>query len=339
MGIDLSGIVTYETKRLEDLSGNTIAIDAYNTIYQFLSIIRQPDGTPLMDRHGRITSHLSGLLYRTANVVQKGILPVFVFDGPPHPLKKKVIQGRRSVRRRAEREWKEALEAGDIERARTKAQQAVRLTDDMVSGSQELLKVMGIPHVDAPQDGEAQASHMASKGDVWAAGSQDYDSLLYGSPRLVKNLAISGRRKLPRRQEYVTVRIELLRLEENLKRWGVTREQLVDMAILIGTDFNDGVRGIGPKRALDLIHSHIDLESVTALADYTVENFEEIRKIFLQPKVTDSYRLDWLDMDEDGIISLLCDEHDFSVDRVKSALSKVREGRGARQQESLDSWM
>ncbi len=110
------------------------------------------------------------------------------------------------------------------------------------------------------------------------------------------------------------------------------------MAILIGTDFNDGVRGIGPKRALELIHSHIDLESVTALADYTVENFEEVRKIFLQPKVTDNYKLDWPEMDEDGILSLLCDEHDFSVDRVKSALNKVREGRGARQQQSLDSW-
>ncbi len=338
MGVDLTSIVTFETRRLADFKGRSIAIDAYNTLYQFLSIIRQPNGTPLMDRYGRITSHLSGLVYRTSTMVQKGILPSFIFDGPPHPLKKRVLEGRASIRERAEAEWKEALEAGDLERARMKAQQALRLTDEMVSSSKKLLALMGIPHVDAPQDGEAQASYMTSKGDVWATGSQDFDSLLYGSPRLVKNLAISGRRKLPRRQEYVEVNVELLHLDDNLKRMGVTREQLVDMAILIGTDFNEGVRGIGPKRALELIHSHIDLESVAAVADFTVENFEEVRGIFLQPKVNDEYQLNWRDPDEDGVLSLLCDEFDFSPDRVKSALAKIREGRSARLQKSLDKW-
>lgn len=338
MGIDLTSVVTYETVRLADFRGKAIAIDAYNTLYQFLSIIRQPDGTPLMDRHGRTTSHLSGILYRMTNIVQRGILPVFVFDGAPHPLKKRVLDGRVSARKRAEVEWKEALESGDMERARTKAQQAVRLTDETVDSSKKLLDFMGIPYTTAPQDGEAQASYMASKGDVWAAGSQDYDSLLYGSPRLVKNLAISGKRKLPRRQEYVEVSVELIHLEENLKRLGVTREQLVDVAILMGTDFNDGIRGIGPKKALDLIHSHIDLESVWAVADFTVENFEEVRKIFLQPKVADDYDLNWHDPDADSIIALLCDEFDFSPVRVASALKKMSEGQSARQQKSLDGW-
>jgi flap endonuclease-1 len=338
MGIDLAGLVTYEVRRLEDFRGKVLAIDAYNALYQFLSIIRQPDGTPLMDRYGRVTSHLSGLLYRTSNMLQKGILPVYVFDGPPHPLKMGVIEGRVQVRARAEEEWREAVEAGDLEKARMKAQQASHLTEEMLQSSHELLHLMGVPQVQAPSDGEAQASYMAQRGDAWATASQDYDSLLYGSPRLVKNLAISGRRKLPRRQQYVEVSIELISLEENLRRLGITREQLVDMGILMGTDFNEGIRGIGPKKALDLIRRHGDLEGVMAAEGYEVENYQEVREIFLQPEVTDDYRLEWEEPDEEGVKALLCGEHDFSDERVSAAIQKVREGLSAREQSSLDRW-
>lgn len=338
MGLDLSGLVEVETRELDDFKGKVVAIDAYNALYQFLAIIRQPNGTPLMDRRGRVTSHLSGLIYRTANMVQRGMLPVFVFDGPPHPLKGRTLEGRREIRSRAEAEWKEALEAGDLERARTKAQQALQLTGEMVEHAKSLLEALGLPYTTAPQDGEGQASHMAAKGDVWGVGSQDYDALLFGAPRLVKNLTISGRRKLPRRRQFIEVRIELISLEDNLKRWGITREQLVDMAILMGTDFNEGVRGIGPKRAFDLIHRHIDLESVAALQDLALENVDEVRGIFLQPKVHDDYTLEWRDPAEERVLSLLCDEFDFSPDRVQSALQKIRDGAGTRQQSSLDGW-
>jgi flap endonuclease-1 len=338
MGVDLADLVRYEVKRLEDFRGRAVAIDAYNALYQFLSIIRQPDGTPLMDRYGRITSHLSGLLYRTSNMLQKGILTVYVFDGEPHPLKMGVLQGRADVRTRAGIEWKKAVEEGDLERARMKAQQAVQLTDEMVRNSRRLLELMGVPFVQAPADGEAQASFMARRGDVWATGSQDYDSLLYGSPRLVKNLAISGRRKLPRRQQYVEVKIELIDLEENLRRLGITREQLVDMAILMGTDFNEGVRGIGPKKALDLIKMYGDLEAVMREEGHEIEGYEEVRDIFLKPEVTDNYSLEWREPDEEGITSFLCGEYDFSEDRVASAIRKVRDGISARDQSRLDRW-
>ena len=226
MGVDLGVLLKYTPQRLKDFRGKAIAIDAYNVLYQFLSIIRQPDGTPLMDRQGRVTSHLSGLIYRTSTVLQQGSLPIFVFDGAPHPLKRGVLQVRAGIRARAEVEWQEAREAGDLERARRKAQQAVRLTDPLLESAQELLRLMGVPMVHAPSDGEAQASHMVQKGDAWATGSQDYDALLFGSNRLVKNLNLSGRRKLPRRNEYVTIQIELIRLAENLESLGVSREQL-----------------------------------------------------------------------------------------------------------------
>ncbi len=197
---------------------------------------------------------------------------------------------------------------------------------------------MGVPSVQAPQDGEAQASYMALKGDVWATGSQDYDSLLYGCPRLVKNLALSGRRKLPRRREYVMVNIELITLEANMENLEITREQLVDLGILMGTDFNEGIKGIGPKKALALIREREDLESVMDSEGYIIEDFEEIRRIFLQPEVTDDYLLEWQEPDEEGISDFLCTEFDFSRDRVASALTKIRQGLSARAQSKLDKW-
>src|SRR5881398_2271424 len=271
MGINLSDIVVLEPRKLEDFSGKVLAIDAFNTLYQFLAIIRQPNGTPLMDRQGRVTSHLSGLIYRTSNFVEAGIRPVFVFDGEPPRLKARTLEARGEVKRRAEREWREAVEVGDLATARTKAMQTSRLTEEMVDQSKRLLELLGIPWIQAPAEGEAQASAMARAGPAYAAASQDFDSLLFGSPRLVKNLAISGRRKLPRKEVYVEVRPEEISLEATLANLGMTREQLVDMGLLIGTDFNDGVRGIGPKKALALIKKHGTLEGALAELDVDAE--------------------------------------------------------------------
>jgi len=203
MGVDLSDLIRPATRSLEDFRGKVLAIDAFNTLYQFLAIIRQPDGTPLQDRHGRVTSHLSGLIYRTSNFVAAGIKPVFVFDGKPPQRKARTIHARVEVKQRAEREWREAVEVGDLERARTKAMQTSRLTTEMVGQSQRLLDLLGIPWVQAPAEGEAQASAMARAGTAWGVASQDHDALLFGAPVLVKNLAITGRRKLPRKNVFV----------------------------------------------------------------------------------------------------------------------------------------
>src|SRR5437879_965095 len=287
MAIKLSDIVVLEPRKLEDFSGKILAIDAFNTLYQFLAIIRQPNGTPLMDRQGRVTSHLSGLIYRLSNFVEAGIKHVFVFDGQPPRLKARTIQSRGEIKRRAEREWREAVEIGDLATARTKARQPARLTDGMVDQSKRLLDLLGIPTVQAPGEGEAQASAMARDRTAYAAASQDFDSLLFGSPRLVKNLAISGRRKLPRKEAYVEVHPEEISLEATLSNLGITRQQLVDMGLLIGTDFNEGVKGIGPKKALALIKKHGSLEGVLAELGVDIESKDEVRKIFLVPNVLD----------------------------------------------------
>ncbi len=338
MGINLSDIVTPEARTLEDFSGKILAIDAFNTLYQFLAIIRQPDGTPLMDHERRVTSHLSGLIYRLSNFVAAGIKPAFVFDGEPPRLKARTIEARVEVKRRAEREWHEAVEIGDLATARTKAMQTSRLTDEMVGQSKRLLDLLGIPWVQAPSEGEAQASAMARQGVAYAAASQDYDSLLFGSPRLVKNLAISGRRKLPRKEVYVDVQPEEIGLETMLATLGVTREQLVDMALLIGTDFNEGVKGIGPKKALSLIKKHGSLEPTLAELGLDIESKDEVRQIFLEPRVADDVTLTFRDPDADGVRAMLCGEHDFSRDRIDAALTKFIEARGAQKQKSLDRW-
>jgi len=338
MGLNLGDIVKATPKKIEDFRGKVVAIDAFNTLYQFLAIIRQPDGTPLKDRRGEVTSHLSGLLYRTANLVQSGISPVFVFDGEPPKLKAKTIKDRAEVKQRAEREWKEALEEGDLQKARSKAMQTSRLTAEMVDQSKRLIELMGLPTVQAPGEGEAQASAMAAKGDVFAAASQDYDSLLFGAPTLIRNLTITGRRKLPRKNVYVDVEPEQVELDSTLSSLGITREQLIDMGVLIGTDFNEGVRGVGPKKALNLMKECGTLERAMEKLGIQIENAMEIRQIFLKPPVTPDYSLQWRDVDTDGVKKLLCEEHDFSPERVTVALEKMSEAARSRKQQSLDQW-
>lgn len=329
MGVDLSEVLRKRKIVLDDLSGRSLAVDAYNTLYQFLAIIRQPDGTPLMDRQGRVTSHLSGILYRTANLIEKGIRIAYVFDGEPPELKEMEIKRRRRVREEAAVKYEAALKAGSIEDARKFAQATATLKKLMVEDSKRLLKGLGIPWVDAPSEGEAQAAHMAARGDVWAAASQDHDSLLFGAPRMVKNLTISGRRKLPRRQAYVEVEPEVVDLAETLEELGISREQLVDVGILVGTDYNpDGVKGIGPKTALKLIKEFRDLSTVASRTpDLDLpENVDKIKAFFLRPTVRSDYTLSWGKPDVGEVADFLCKERDFSEDRVRKALDRIEAG-------------
>lgn len=339
MGVDIGELFRKEKIEFEDLSDRIIAIDAYNVLHQFLATIRQRDGTPLKDARGEITSHLSGLLYRTANLVEARIRPVYVFDGKPHPLKAKTLEDRKKRKELAEKEWKEAIEAGDLEKARTKAQQTSRVTDEILKQSKELLDALGIPHIQAPSEGEAQASYMVKKGDAYAVGSQDYDCLLVGSPLLVRNLTSSERRKLPGKEAYTKVYPDQIRLKSNLETLGISHDQLVDMAILIGTDFNDGVRGIGPKKSLALIKENGNIEkAISAISSKDVpslEEIKEIRKIFLEPNVTDDYSLNWSKPDDEKVLNILCDQHQFTRDRIEPVLEKFSDIEHAKKQRTL----
>jgi len=326
MGVDIGDLFKKETITIHDLQNRVIAIDAHNVLHQFLAIIRQRDGTLLKDSKGQITSHLSGLFYRTANLIEAKIKPVYVFDGEPHKLKARTLQQRRERKEQAEKDWEEALKKGDLEKARSKAQQTSRITDEIIQQSIELLDALGIPHVKAPSEGEAQASYMVKKGDAYAVGSQDFDCLLFGTPILIRNLTSSGRRKLPNKKSYVKVTPELIRLKPVLKSLNIIQKQLVDMAILIGTDYNEGVKGYGSKKSLKLIKQAGNVENALATVGSsdppTIQEIKEIREIFLHPKVTDDYSLRWSKTDKDAVIKILCDKHHFSEGRIEPIINK-----------------
>ncbi len=340
MGVDLGPLIRRRREvKLEELHGKAVAIDAYNALYQFLAVIRGEAGEPLTDSKGRVTSHLSGLYYRTLNLLEKGIKPVYVFDGKPPELKSQEIENRIRQREAARAKYEEALRQGDLESARTYAALSARLKDYMVKDAEQLLDALGVPWVRAPSEGEAEAAYMAARGYVWASVSQDYDSLLFGSPILVRNLTISGRRKLPRKDVYVEVSPEVLELNEILGDLGITREQLVDIAILIGTDFDpEGVKGVGPAKAYNYIKRYGRLENIPELREeLRAIDYESIRRIFLQPEVADPGKLEWREPDEERIVDFLCREHDFSEERVLNALRRLRSSEYART-ESLDKW-
>ncbi|MEM3769869.1 MAG: flap endonuclease-1 [Candidatus Bathyarchaeia archaeon] len=329
MGVNLRDIVPKTVVRLEDLSGKSIAIDAYNALYQFLAIIRQPDGTPLKDSSGRITSHLSGLLYRTSNLIELGIKPIYVFDGVPPALKEVEIKRRMKAKEEALIKYEQAIKEGRIEEARMYAQATSSLKDYMAEDSKRLLDLMGIPWIQAPSEGEAQAAHVVKQGDADYCASQDYDSLLFGALRLVRNVTISGRRKLPGKNVHIEVEPEIIELEQVLKECGITHEQLIDVGILVGTDFNpEGVKGLGPKTALKLIKEYGSLENALPHiknAEFPVEP-KRIKEIFLYPKVTNNYKIEWREPEVEGVIDFICRQRDFSEDRVRKALEKMQKG-------------
>lgn len=321
MGVDLKDIIPSEPLELSGLRGKVIAIDALNSLYQFLASIRQPDGTPLMNSRGQVTSHLSGLLYRTTRLMKLGIKPVYVYDGKPPELKQGEIRRRSEAKDEAHREWVKAKREGRLEDARKYAQRTSRFTDEMLADSKKLLDYMGVPHVQAPSEGEAQCVHMCIKGDVWVVGSQDYDALLFGAPRLVRGLTLSGK-----------LESSIIYLDKVLESLKLSREQLIELALLVGTDFNEGVKGIGPKKALRIVGEgrlgELELE----------ECFSEVKEFFLNPLHTDDYSLEWRAPQPEGLMEFLCSRNEFSENRVRNVLRELEEVRKEFSQQSIDKW-
>ena len=336
MGVDLGDLFEGTEIELSGLKGKVIAIDAYNTLYQFLSIIRQRDGTPLMDSRGGITSHLSGFLYRTTNLIEAGIRPLFVFDGKPPQFKNATLEGRVKIRMEAMAKWEEAKAEGG-EDAFKYAQASSHIKGNMIEDAKELLGLMGLPVITAPSEGEAQAAFMVMNNDAYAVGSQDYDALLFGASVVVRNLAASGKRKLPGKGIYIDIQPEIIELGNVLRKFEITREQLVDIAILVGTDYNPGIKGIGPKKAIKLIKKHGFIEKALDELGEDIKNLAEIKELFLAPEITSDYEIKWRKPDQPAIIRFLCTEHDFSEARVSKAVERLI-GASEDGQQTLDKW-
>ena len=338
MGLNLKDLVEREKTNLESFSSRVVAIDAYNAIYQFLASIRGPDGQQLSDSEGRVTSHLSGLLYRNVNFLSLGIRPVYVFDGKPPSLKSAEIERRKQIKKDATVKYERAIMEGNMEDARKYAQQTTAMKDGMVRDSKHILGLFGIPCIEAASEGEATAAHLTNTGQAYASASQDFDSILCGAKRLVRNFTNSGRRKIPGRNTYVEVVPEVIETQKTLDALGLTREQLVDIGILIGTDFNPkGFDRIGPKTALKLVRQHSRLEDIPPIQDQLGEiDFEQIREIFLTPRVTAVDEITFGQVDYDGITEYLS-ERSFSGDRIRSTLNRLRKSIEKRSQ-NLDQW-
>ncbi|HYM40880.1 MAG TPA: flap endonuclease-1 [Thermoplasmata archaeon] len=326
MGVNLTPIVVRHATSLEALRGRSVAVDGNLELYQFLSVLRTRDARPLMDAQGRVTSHLNGLMFRTTRLLADfGIRPVFVFDGPPPDLKRAEIERRREARAKAEQEYAAAVASGDVATAWSKAVSATRLTRPMIDDAKTLLTLLGIPWVQSPSEGEAEAAFLARRGDVWAASSKDYDSLLFGAPRLVRFLAVGSTEFLPSQGRSRAVPPEVLDLEENLRKLGLTREQLIDAAILVGTDFFEGVKGIGPKTAVKRVREWGSLDRAPPdVRDQLPPDLEAIRAFFRTPPVTEPADLRPARVDEAGILRFLCQERGFNASRVRGVLDRLR---------------
>lgn len=329
MGLQIGDIIPKKEIELSALKGKTLAVDAFNVIYQFLSTIRQPDGTPLMDSKQRITSHLSGLFYRNLSLLHEGIKLIYVFDGKPPALKGVTHELRAEVKKEAAENYARAAQEEDVEAMGKYARQIVHLDKEKIQESKELLHAMGIAVVQAPGEGEAQASYITKHEDnVYAIASQDYDCLLFETPVLIQNLTLAKKRKTV--SGYVEIKPQFIELKSVLAELGIDQDQLICIGILSGTDYNPGgVKGIGPKKALKLVQEFRNpeaiFEAVSKNDKYVIDfDWKEIFDLMKNPNVDKDYKIEFPRFNEKKIKEILM-AHDFSEERIESQFEKFKE--------------
>ena len=344
MGIAFRDIITAREIAIEDLKGKVLAVDSYNVLYQFLTTIRARDGTVLMDSKGNVTSHLVGLFNRTTKLMSEGLKLAFVFDGKPPKLKEKEKERRANLKLEAAKEYEKAKAEEDIEGMKKYAARTSKLDKNMVEEAKKLIEALGLPIIQAPSEGEAQAAYMAKNNMAYAVVSQDFDSLLSGASKLVRNLSIAGKRKKANQLDYETVKPEIIDLAENLNNLGIDNDQLIALGMLIGTDYNiGGIKGIGPKTALKLVKEYgKDFNSLFKKAEwgkFFKEEWIEVFNLIRNMEVTDNFELEWKQLDNDKIVKLLVEKHDFSEERVNSSLEKLEKEKESKQQTGLGKWV
>ena len=345
MGLNISEIIPRKEIEISDLRGKLVCVDAFNALYQFLSSIRQLDGTPLMDDKKRVTSHLSGIFYRNTNLLAEGIKLVYVFDGIPPEQKIRTSRKRKESRDLAGERYEIAKDEEDIAAMKRYGSQLLRLNDEMIAESKELLEAMGIVVVQAPSEGEAEAAYLAKiKKDVFASVSQDYDSLLFAAPRLIRNLTLSKKRKTI--SGWVEIKPEIIELDKVLNSLEINLNQLICLGILVGTDYNPrGIPGIGQKKALQIVKQHKQPvlifksieERILSLPEEDRFDWKEIFELFHKPNVTNA-NFKFKKIDEKKIKEILVNRHDFSIERVEKQLEKLREIREEMKQKDLGKW-
>lgn len=338
MGVQISELFEKKEISLDKLFNKKIIVDSYNQLYQFLTTIRQRDGTPLVDTQNRITSHLAGLFTRTANFIGRNIKLAFVFDGEPPRLKEQERERRKEIKKDAEEKYKIAVEKEDVEEMRKYASRTSRLTEEMVTEAKELVNAFGLPVIQAPSEGEAQAAYMVKKHKFFALSSQDIDGLLFSAPKLIRNLSIAGKRKKTKTLSYETIKPEIIDLTENMNKLSIDQNQLIVLGILVGTDYNvGGIKNIGPKTALKLVKEYkTDFNTLFKSVEWEFDfSWKDVFNLIKNIPVTDDYNLKWKEINPDKIKEILIEEHDFSKERVDKTLERLSKGEESKQQKGL----
>jgi len=341
MGLAITEILTPKEISMDDLRNKTLAVDTYNLLYQFLSSIRQADGSLLTDSKGRVTSHLTGLFHRITRLMAYNMKFIFCFDGEVPKLKHRERERRKEVKIEAQKKYEEAAKEENLEDMKKFAARTSRLTTEMIEDAKELIRALGQCIVEAPSEGEAQASFIVKKGDADYVLSQDADCFMFQAPKLVKNLTISGKRKKPGAYAYDEVLPEVIYLKDVLEELGINQDQLIVLGILVGTDYNiGGIKGIGPKKALALIKKHKhDYDAIFTEAkwdEYFDVSWQEVFDLIKNMKVAEHYNLKWEPVNKERIIEVLVENHDFSRERVESSLAKLEESTDRKQKSLSD---
>lgn len=325
MGVAITPILEKQTISIDELRGKVLAVDAYNILYQFLTTIRMADGTPLKDSNGRVTSHLVGLFSRTTNLMERGVKLIFIFDGQKPVLKQREIERRMTAKEDAASKYAAAVEAEDVHAMKKFSARTVVLTKEMVTEAKQLLEALGIPCVQAPSEAEAQAARYVKDGVAYAAVSQDADCLLFGCPRSIRNLSITGRKKKPGQPVYYTVEPEMIDLEQNLTAWNINQEQLICLGILVGTDFNPGgIKGIGPKKALKIVQENKTPEEIFKTSGWQeLIPWQDIKEVLEQMPTTTPEKPVWKPVNKTAVETMLL-SRGFSPERL-AALDKLRD--------------
>lgn len=341
MGIAIKDLIISKEISITDLNNKILAVDSFNMLYQFLTTIRSHDGSLLTDSHGNVTSHLVGIFSRITNLMDNGLKLVFVFDGPAPKLKQHERERRAELKDEAKKEYEIAKDREDVVAMKKYAARTTKLTSEMVDDAKELINCLGLPIIQAASEGEAQAAYLVKQNDAFACVSQDFDSLLYSAPHIVRNLSIAGKRKKSGALGYTIVKPEIINLDENLKSLGLTSEQLLILSILVGTDYNiGGIKGIGPQKALKLVKQYKSTKSYEDYGalfkevkwqDYFDYPWQDVYETFKQMPVEKNYSIKFAKPNLNKLTEFLCDKHDFDRERVEKTIAKLIETKDMKQ--------
>ncbi|ELZ78685.1 flap endonuclease-1 [Haloferax larsenii] len=321
---DLRTLAALSEVPFDEVAGSVVAVDAHNWLYRYLTTtVKWTNSEKYTTSEGEEVANLVGIVQGLPKFFEHDLTPVFVFDGGVTEMKDDEVAKRREQREKAEERLEEAREAGDaVEAARMEAR-TQRLTDTIQETSRELLSLLDVPVVEAPAEGEAQASYMARKGDADYVGSEDYDTLLFGAPYTLRQLTSKGNP-------------ELMDLDATLDKHDITWEQLVDIAMLCGTDFNEGISGVGPKTAVKEVKKHGDLWAVLEARGDSIPNADRVREFFLDPPVTDEYDYDTdIDPDVEAARKYVTETWEVDPDEVRRGFERIED---SVVQTGLDRW-